>query len=61
MKQGFMRGGPQAPMSLHELETKFIDNALYGGWSTGEAEAARVLVSGLYEAKDTASLRQLRI
>ena len=61
VKQGFMRGGSQAPMSQQELETKFIDNALYGGWSNSEAEAARVLVAGLFEATTSASLRQLRI
>ena len=61
VKQGFMRGGSRAPMSQQELETKFIDNALYGGWSNTEAEGARALVSGLFEARDSASLRQLRI
>ena len=60
IKQGYMRGGSQAPMTQQELETKFIDNAVYGGWSNDQAEEARKLVSQLFDAKTPASLRQLR-
>ena len=35
-----MRGGAQAPLSAAELEQKFIDNAIYGGWSLEEAKRA---------------------
>ena len=60
VKQGYMRGGSQAPMSLQELETKFVDNAVYGGWSSGQAEDARQLISQLFDAKTLGALRQLR-
>jgi 2-methylcitrate dehydratase PrpD len=46
-RQPHMRGGAEAPLPAAELETKFMDNALYGGWTTGEAErflrASRVI------------------
>ncbi len=37
-RQGFMRGGAEAPLSTTELEEKFMDNALYGGWTASTAE-----------------------
>ena len=61
VKQGFMRGGAHAPMSLDELEGKFLDNAVYGGWSKPDGEAARSVISGLFTAQTTSALRQLRI
>ena len=56
-----MRGGAHAPMSLDELEGKFLDNAVYGGWSKPDGEAARSVISGLFTAQTTSALRQLRI
>jgi hypothetical protein len=35
--QAHMRGGANAPLSGVELEQKFIDNAVYGGWSKEQA------------------------
>jgi 2-methylcitrate dehydratase PrpD len=32
-RQPHMRGGAHAPLASTELETKFIENARYGGWS----------------------------
>ncbi len=32
-RQAHMRGGAHAPLASTELETKFIENARYGGWS----------------------------
>jgi 2-methylcitrate dehydratase PrpD len=37
-RQPHMRGGAEAPLPAEELETKFMDNAIYGGWSTTAAE-----------------------
>jgi 2-methylcitrate dehydratase PrpD len=37
-RQPHMRGGAHAPMSTDELQAKFIDNALYGGWERATAE-----------------------
>jgi 2-methylcitrate dehydratase PrpD len=37
-RQPHMRGGAHAPMSMAEFETKFLDNALYGGWDRATAD-----------------------
>ncbi len=37
-RQAHMRGGAEAPLSTTELEEKFMDNALYGGWTAASAE-----------------------
>lgn len=60
VRQGYMRGGAQAPMSIAELETKFIDNAIYGGWSATEAEAARAGMKDLFVASDATLFKTFR-
>jgi 2-methylcitrate dehydratase PrpD len=40
-RQPYMRGGAHAPLSLSELEAKFMDNVLYGGWSRPSGETLR--------------------
>ena len=40
-RQSHMRGGADAPLAVAELEGKFVDNAVYGGWSA--ATASRLL------------------
>jgi 2-methylcitrate dehydratase PrpD len=37
-RQPHMRGGAGAPLLAVELEAKFRDNAIYGGWTAGAAE-----------------------
>lgn len=59
--QDYMRGGRQAPMTLADVEGKFVDNALYGGWTQADAERARGIVSGLFSAEGPRRLRELRI
>ena len=58
--QDHMRGGAQAPMPAAELERKFIDNALYGGWSAAEAEDARAWCAGLFAPGAVAAAVRLR-
>ncbi len=60
VKQGYMRGGKAAPMSLGDLETKFVDNAIYGGWQANDADVARGVVTGLFETSGPTRLRDLR-
>jgi 2-methylcitrate dehydratase PrpD len=46
-RQPFMRGGAESPLADSELESKFMENVRYGGWTTTTAErllaAARTL------------------
>ncbi|HEY7447369.1 MAG TPA: MmgE/PrpD family protein [Vicinamibacterales bacterium] len=37
-RQPYLRGGVRAPLSAAELETKFLDNVLSGGWDQSRAE-----------------------
>ena len=37
-RQPHLRGGERAPLTAAELESKFMDNALHGGWSPALAE-----------------------
>ncbi len=60
LRQGYMRGGIHAPMSLEELEGKFVDNAIYGGWAAADADVARGVVTGLFDANGPKRLRDLR-
>ncbi|MDB5649550.1 MAG: MmgE/PrpD family protein, partial [Hyphomicrobiales bacterium] len=52
LMQDHMRGGAHAPMSLAEVETKFIDNAVYGGWNADAAQAARSSLRALFDRAD---------
>jgi 2-methylcitrate dehydratase PrpD len=47
-RQPFMRGGAHAPLSTTELEAKFMDNILYGGWSRASGEQLRRLSSDVF-------------
>jgi hypothetical protein len=40
-----MRGGVHAPLSQAELEAKFMDNVVYGGWPAAKGERFRQLPS----------------
>ena len=37
-RQPFIRGGVESPLSDSELESKFLENACYGGWAPAIAE-----------------------
>ena len=49
-RQPHMRGGAEAPLPAAELEGKFLDNAIYGGWTADRAErllgASRTIFQG---------------
>ena len=57
--QGHFRGGREEPMSAEALESKFIANCAYGGWSTDRARNALAVLRGLRAAPrvDLAALR----
>jgi 2-methylcitrate dehydratase PrpD len=41
VRRPYMRGGVHAPLSSEELDVKFLDNVLYGGWSREQGERFR--------------------
>lgn len=60
LRQPHMRGGSRDPLSLAEIETKFLDNAVYGGWSRAAAERFRQLSTGLFAARRMDEMAEFR-
>ena len=60
IRRPYMRGGVHAPLSQEELEAKFMDNVLYGGWRREQGERVRRLSRELFSQRDLAGLRELR-
>ena len=60
VRQAYMRGGAQAPLSEAELETKFADNCRYGGWTDSQADRLRVTLAALFTQPDLAALSEFR-
>jgi 2-methylcitrate dehydratase PrpD len=60
-RQAHMRGGAHAPLSDAELEAKFIDNALYGGWDKTQAETLRDWTATVPRASDLHGVRAFRV
>ena len=56
-RQPHLRGGEQAPLSAAELEAKFMNNALYGGWGAAPAERFARLSRGLFSLPRLDALR----
>jgi 2-methylcitrate dehydratase PrpD/enoyl-[acyl-carrier-protein] reductase (NADH) len=55
VRQPHMRGGANEPMPDQELERKFLDNALHGGWSRERAQAIAGGLDQLFD-RDPAAL-----
>jgi 2-methylcitrate dehydratase PrpD len=60
IRQGYMRGGARAPLPEAEVVAKYFDNADYGGWSRGRAEAVRAGLDGLFGASTMDALAGAR-
>ena len=58
--QPHMRGGAHAPLSTQDVETKCVDNGIYGGWTRDMAEALRSVSTGIFAAHDLALLKEFR-
>jgi 2-methylcitrate dehydratase PrpD len=57
-RQPHMRGGGDAPLTVAELEAKFIENALYGGWTRERAERLLHASGGLFAESSLDVLRE---
>ncbi|HTI87331.1 MAG TPA: hypothetical protein VL966_12055 [Alphaproteobacteria bacterium] len=60
MRQPHMRGGAHAPLTTDEIEAKFADNAMYGGWDRPRAEALRAWSRLAFTAPNLAALGEFR-
>ena len=60
VRQPHMRGGARAPLSLAEVEAKFADNAVYGGWRPEEATRLRDAVQDLFRQPAPVALAMAR-
>ncbi len=58
IRQPYMRGGAHAPLPAAEIETKFADNARFGGWSPERAERFLLMAAKLFEAADIDLIRE---
>jgi 2-methylcitrate dehydratase PrpD len=60
LAQDHMRGGAHAPLSAAELDQKFIDNAIYGGWSEADATSAKAWCARVFSAGAISEAAKLR-
>jgi len=60
VRRPHMRGGIHAPLSSQELEAKFLDNVLYGGWSREQGERFRDLSHHLFSQPTLDALTEFR-
>jgi 2-methylcitrate dehydratase PrpD len=60
IRQAHMRGGAHAPLTTDEIEAKFLDNALYGGWERARAEVLRAWSQTALTAGSLAAVAEFR-
>ena len=60
VRRPHMRGGIHAPLSSEELDAKFLDNALYGGWSREQGERFRDLTRHVFTHPTLDALMEFR-
>jgi 2-methylcitrate dehydratase PrpD len=58
IRQPYMRGGKHAPLTIAEIEEKFADNAVYGGWKREAAEAFLALSNAIFAGKDINGIKE---
>ena len=60
VRRPYMRGGVHAPLSSEELDAKFLDNVLYGGWSREQGERFRDLSRKVFSHLTLDALTEFR-
>ncbi|MCW4113988.1 MmgE/PrpD family protein [Aurantimonas sp. MSK8Z-1] len=58
-RQPHMRGGAHAPLTAGEIETKFLDNAAFGGWSSDRGQHLLDAAAGLFEPDGLNAMRKV--
>jgi 2-methylcitrate dehydratase PrpD len=59
-RQPHMRGGAAAPLLPVELESKFMDNAIYGGWDAAAAERLMRASRAIFKASSLDLMKDFR-
>jgi len=59
-RQPHMRGGAGAPLLAVELESKFMDNAMYGGWTTAAAERLMRASRAIFKESSLDAMKDFR-
>jgi len=60
VRRPHMRGGIHAPLSSEELDAKFLDNVLYGGWSREQGDGFRALSRSVFSHPTLDALMEFR-
>jgi 2-methylcitrate dehydratase PrpD len=60
VRRPYMRGGVHAPLSQSELEDKFMNNVLYGGWDRSRSERFQEVARDLFSHADLAAMTEFR-
>jgi 2-methylcitrate dehydratase PrpD len=60
IRRPYMRGGVHAPLSQAELEAKFMDNVLYGGWRREQGERFKQVSRDLFARPNLAAMTEFR-
>ena len=60
LRQPHMRGGAHAPLTEGQVESKFMDNARYGGWSVQQATRFLDVARTLFDTSRLDALAELR-
>ena len=60
IRRPYMRGGVHAPLSQSELEDKFMDNVLYGGWDEAQGRRFNEVARTLFSHADVAAMTEFR-
>jgi 2-methylcitrate dehydratase PrpD len=60
VRRPHMRGGVHAPLSKSELEAKFMDNVLYGGWDREQGRRFHEVGHTLFSHADLAAMTEFR-
>jgi hypothetical protein len=55
-----MRGGARDPLPPAELEAKFVDNLVYGGWTEAQARQARAWCGTVFSQPSMAGATAFR-
>ena len=60
LRQPHMRGGARDPLSQAELDGKFIDNCVFGGWSEAQAHTLQAAIADIFNKPSLASFSEFR-